>query len=124
MGSERMLFPLAAAGEVRVELEVVLEGRDFTLVHVFREPTVEDRKAFWGFLGHSEMLSRGGGERADYLGASELLYDRCILRTEGYDFPEGSVAGWETLVPLEHKAWGVTRLLSRAGSLSGAEIKN
>ena len=62
MSTGKDLFPLTVAGELRVELEVVREGREFSLIHVFREPNVDDRKAFWGFLGHSELLAKNAGK--------------------------------------------------------------
>jgi len=117
------LFPLGVGSEVQIELSVEREGENFALVHVFREPDVEDRKVYWSYLGRSEMEA-GNRQGADYLGAGERLYDRCILRTEGYSFPEGDSRDWRALLPVEHKSWAVQLLLTRAGSLSGADIKN
>lgn len=117
------LFPLGLGEDIRVEMSVELEGERYALVHVFREPDVEDRKVYWSYLGRSEMEA-GTRQGADYLGAGERLYDRCALRAEGYAFPEENGRDWRTLVPLEHKSWAVQMLLARAGSLSGTEIKN
>jgi len=122
------LFPLAVTGaEVSVELRVRALGETYRLVHVFREPTVEDRRAYWGWLSRRGE-NAAGDPAADYLAANETLYDSCILRVEGYDFTR--TAGqeqdrpWKKAVPFEHKLWAVEKLLERAGVLSEEEAKN
>jgi hypothetical protein len=125
------LFPLARESEIRVVLRVDLEGEAFPLVHIFREPTAADKKAYWGRMSRNEIAgAQAPEERAlDCLGAADLLYERCILRVEGYGLPEDSQTdgrgdGWKELIPLEHKLWAVNRLLSRAGTLSEETVKN
>ncbi|MBN2290709.1 MAG: hypothetical protein JXQ83_15350 [Candidatus Glassbacteria bacterium] len=111
------LFPLAANEEIRIVLKIEDGGEVYNLVHIFRGLTAEDKKAFWGWMGRTELA---GGERSqggDYLGAVELLYDRSVKRVEGYEPPEAAER-WRELIPLEHKAWAVGRLLKSAGTLS------
>ena len=121
MGKKK-LFPLSAGGELEIVLRVRAQGENFKLVHVFREPTAADKKAFWGHISRVELLEggRSGGGSMDYLGANELLYNRCIQRVEGYDLPESAASrpeSWKELIPLEHKLWAVEELLARANSI-------
>ncbi len=125
--SEQALFPLSAPSEeLRVTLRVRREGRAYELVHCFREPSAADRKAFWEQVTRPAVLeARPGEPRADYLGANQLLYDRCILGIEGYGLPPEAAAGdWRELIPLEHKLWAVERLLERAGVPDEGAVKN
>ena len=122
------LFPLAVSGaEVPVELKVRANGDTYRLVHVFREPTVEDRRTYWGWLSRRED-SPDLDPAADYLAANENLYDCCILRVEGYDqggeAADGRKDAWKAAIPFEHKLWAVEKLLERAGVLSEEAAKN
>ena len=132
MVSKKKFFQLFPAQDVRVVLNVRVNGELFELVHLFREPTAEDKKAFWASITRTELLEGGpGGQGVDYLGANEMLYDRCILRVEGYDISprasgesEPAADVWKEAIPLEHKLWAVEELLSRAGTLSEQASKN
>ena len=131
--TKQKLFPLSAGGEIKIILRVRAQGETYELVHFFREPSAADKKAYWGHITRPEIFDGEGREGSmDYLGANELLYDRCILRVEGYDCAPGSgdlesgqlQAGWKKLIPLEHKLWAVENLLERAGTLSEEASKN
>ena len=129
--SKHKLFPLSTGGELRIVLRVRAQGETYELVHVFREPTAADKKAYWGHITRPELFENEGGQQSmDYLGANELLYDRCILRVDGYDgVPDSAESmsreeGWKKLIPLEHKLWAVENLLERAGTLSEEASKN
>jgi hypothetical protein len=121
--TEQKLFPLPAPEEVKEVLKIEDRGEVYKLMHVFRGLTAADKKAFWGHIGHSELSGPAGGQGGDYLGAVEKLYDCSIKRVEGYDLPEGT-ENWRELIPLEHKAWAVGRLLKSAGTLSEEAQKN
>src|SRR4030042_6027304 len=104
------LFPVSApGGEIGIALRVRAGGRNYQLLHIFRDPSAADKKAFWGCLsraGTPGAKEDSGG--LDYLGANEFLYDRCILRVEGYELTQqaaGESRGWKNLVPLKHKLW-------------------
>ena len=128
--SKSKRFPLYPAGsEIEIFLKVRAGGETYGLVHVFREPTAADKKIFWGRISRSELAPRKEGEPGgDYLEANEQLYDRCILRVEGYALPAGAPetepGSLKETIPLEHKLWAVEELLARAGTLSVDTVKN
>ena len=111
------LFPLPAPEEVKVVLKIEDREEVYNLVHVFRGLTAEDKKDFWGRMGRGELTGADNSQGSDYLAAVEMLYDRSIKRVEGYELPE-AVNKWRGMIPLEHKAWAVSRLLKSAGTLS------
>jgi len=111
------LFPLPALEEVEVVLKVE-DGREvYNLVHIFRGLTAADKKAFWGSLGRAELAGEAGSQGSEYLQAVEMLYDQSIKRVRGYELSE-EAGNWREMIPLEHKAWAVSRLLKSAGTLS------
>ncbi len=125
------LFPLPEGVEIKIVLHIRAQGEKYELVHVFRDPTAADKKAYWGHITRMELFEGTSGEgKMDYLGANELLYDRCALRVEGYALPEiasrpgAENTDWKKLIPLEHKLWAVENLLERAGSLDEESSKN
>ncbi len=111
------LFPMPAQEEVEVVLKIEDQGEIYNLVHIFRRLTAADKKNFWGHMSRAELAGNANPQGSDYLGAVEMLYDSSIKRVEGYELPEG-VNNWREMVPLEHKAWAVSRLLKSAGTLS------
>ena len=126
--SKNKLFPLSpSSGEVGITLKVRAQGEIYILVHFFREPTAEDKKVFYGCMSRTELTDTGGAEcGSGYWSAIETLYDRCVLRVEGYDLPEpgGKVEAWKEAVPIEHKYWAVEELVRRQGTLAGETAKN
>ena len=117
------LFPLHSREEVEVVLNVEGGGRVYDLVHVFRGLTAEDKKSFWGHMGRAELSGDLVSQGSGYLTAVEKLYDDAVKRVQGYELPEGA-ENWRELIPLEHKAWAVGRLLKSAGTLSEEAKKN
>ncbi|MEA2063019.1 MAG: hypothetical protein U9P14_04925 [Gemmatimonadota bacterium] len=119
------LFSLAPRDEVEVDFQVRAGDEVFPIRHIFREPTVEDKKEYWSCMSRSELT--GAGDQADrggdFLSAMELIWERCVKSVEGYEVPDGGT-DWHALIPLEHKAWAVNSLLSKAGTLSEAVQKN
>ncbi len=111
------LFPLPASEEVKVILKIEDREEVYNLIHYFRGLTAEDKKDFWGRMGRGELTGADKPLGSEYLGAVEMLYDRSIKRVEGYELPEGA-DNWREMIPLEHKAWAVSRLLKSAGTLS------
>lgn len=126
--SKNKLFPLSpSGGEVEITLKVRAHGEIYKLLHVFREPTAADKKAFYGCISRAALTGAGPTESgAGYWGAIETLYDRCILRAEGYDLPDPGDRGelWREAVPIEHKYWAVEELLRQEGTLAEETAKN
>jgi len=116
------LFSLQEVEEIKIRRVVVIEGARYELVHVFREPTAEDKKEYQRRLNRTEGI---GAERRIILDlgeSAEFLWDACIKKVEGYDVT--GVKDWKDRVPLEHKQWAVDALLSQAGRLEGGFQKN
>lgn len=126
MTKKEDLYPLTTKDEIRIEFRYERFGKLYRLVHVFREPTAEDKEKYWRHLSKTEL--RGRGKRSigqtDYLGANKLLWGRCIKSVEGYDIPEGTVE-WKGLIDPDHKRTAVEKLLEVTGSeLDEDEQKN
>lgn len=128
MMSKNKLFPLSpSGGEVGVTLKVRAHGEIYKLFHVFREPTAADKKVFYGCMSRAELTGTGGADGGSgYWSAIETLYDRCVLRVEGYDLPDpgGMGEAWKEAVPIEHKYWAVEELLRQEGTLAEETAKN
>ncbi len=126
--NKNKLFPLSlSGGEVEITLKVRAHGESYKLVHVFREPTAVDKKVFYGCMSRAELTGGSPTEGGTgYLGAIETLYDRCILRVEGYDLPDPGDRGgaWKEVIPIEHKYWAVEELLRQEGTLAEETAKN
>ncbi len=113
-------------GRVNVQLTVRRDGERFMLTHIFRPPSVADKKEFWAELGalpHSDGAERNQA----YLSAQERLYDKCVTSVQGYDLKQDGQEDerwWLSLIPLEHKLWAVEQLLAKAGNLEREAAKN
>lgn len=122
-------FKIHAPGE---EIQIVLESlkaEGYTgLAHIFRIPTAKDKIDYYRQYSSAELIGEGDARRIepriDYYGAINLLYDRCILKTEDYDFPK-ELKSWRDGVPLEHKVEAVELLLNKLGlPLRAQKVKN
>jgi len=126
--SNNKLFPLSrSGGEVEITLKVRAHGEIYKLVHVFREPSAADKKVFYGCMSRAELAGAGGADSGSgYWGAIETLYDRCILRVQGYELPEPGDSGdaLREAIPIEHKYWAVEELLRQEGTLAEETAKN
>ena len=126
--SKNKLFPLSpSGGEVEITLKVRAQDKIYKLVHIFREPTAADKKVFYGCMSRAELTGTSGTEGGTgYWGAIETLYDRCILRVEGYNLQDPGDRGesWKEAIPIEHKYWAVEELLRQEGTLAEETAKN
>ena len=121
-------FKIQAQGEVRIVLESLKTEGYIGLTHIFRIPTAEDKVAYYQKFSATELTGEGEKRqvtpRIDYWGGTNLLYDRCIIRTEDYVFPEG-LENWKDYIPLEHKVEAAELLLKKLGvPLKAEKVKN
>lgn len=121
-------FKVQAQGEIRIVLELPKANGYIGLTHIFRIPTAEDKVAYYQKFSATELT--GDGEkrqikpRIDYWGGINVLYDRCIIGTEDYVFPEG-LENWKDYIPLEHKVEAAELLLKKTGvPLKAEKVKN
>ena len=122
---------IGAESEIEVVLPPVNEDEEIFvgLTHVFRQLTAEDNLTYHRKMTQTETLEGPKGESrkrmsGDYWAAVAELYDRCIIRTEGYQFPEGA-ENWKELMYLQHKQWAIELLFEKAGGyLSPLAVKN
>lgn len=125
MTKNKNLIPTAPRESIRVELEILIQGKKYRAVHVFREPMARDKKEY---LRATFLLTGSGDNQKRVLnaaGAAELLWGACLKSVEGYDLPEG--CGLDMIrerIPLEHKIWAVDALLARVGELVESKKKN
>jgi len=121
-------FKVQAQGEIRIVLES-LKAEGYTgLTHIFRIPTAEDKVAYYQKFSATELTGDGEKQqvkpRIDYWGGVNVLYDRCIIGIEDYDFPEG-LENWKNYMPLEHKVEAIELLLKETGvPLKEEKVKN
>ncbi len=66
------LFPLSGGEEIKIILHVRAQGEKYELVHVFREPTAADKKAYWGHITRLELFE----------GVFALLRDSSVIRRQ------------------------------------------
>lgn len=114
-----------APPELVVPLKVTHAGRAYRLRHVFRPPAPADWFAYEAALEMAveELPPASDSDEPCYrlqvrsTDAALLLWDRLVLRVEGYDLPgEGSEGDWRALIPLAHKeaALGTLTLVAPA----------
>lgn len=122
-------FRIHAPGEeVRIVLESLKKQGYIGLTHVFRMPTAEDKVAYYQKFSATELIKEDDKQqrvpKGYWGGAMNLLYDRCIIRTEDYVIPEG-LENWQDYIPLEHKVEAVSLLLEKTGlPLKAEKVKN
>ena len=98
-------------GEIRQPLNITAVGRRFTVTHFLRLPALADWIAYDAALGvTAQDVDAGGGElgmvhRDNRTAALGLLWERLIVRVEGYAFAEGD---WKPQVPFTHRLGAVS----------------
>jgi len=126
------LYPVEPLDEIRIEfryqrLDEEHKLKEYKLVHLFREPTAEDKKKYWAFLSRTKVIGKGRRNQeieTDYAGANALLWNLCIKRVEGYGLPEGG-GEWKGLIDPEHKRIAVEKLREACGTeIDGEAEKN
>jgi len=109
------LFPLDAP-----EFAVRFKSGAKIFRHVFRRTTAPDWEAYYAAI--SESANEGDEAESSYQEGSFVLYDRTILRVEGYQTRNGrkpeELPTWPHCVPLEHRLFAVGVLYETMGSIA------
>ena len=107
--------------QVREQISIVLESlkkQGYVLTHVFRQPTAEDKVAYYQKSSTAEVVGEGDERQIkpsfNYWGGINVLYDQCIIKIEDYVFPEG-LENWKDYIPFEHKIEAVELLFKKLG---------
>lgn len=134
MAKQKEGFVIKDYDEIKIILPVELQGRTFKVTHIFREPTAEDQKKYRQQIARLDQGSqRSRGNRQIPVSASlfdeqaeaaMVLWDRCIIRVEGYVISEGR--DWREALEKysEHKIVAATELLNCHGLIGETELKN
>ncbi len=115
MKNERRLLELAPA-EITVPLKVTQAGESYRLRHVLRPPTAADWFVYEAALEMAvEELPPGADSnepcyrlRVRSSEAALLLWERLVLRVEGYE--QLAESDWRALIPLGHKEAAISAL--------------
>lgn len=88
-------------------------GQEHEVKHTLRQADILDRKAWSATVNDKE----NGG----YAQAQVELYDRLIIRVEGYGFEDqdlmGTTEDWKNHIPVDHK-------LDAISQIEGRRVKN
>jgi len=110
------LFPLDAP-----EFAVRFKSGTKVFRHVFRRITAADWEAYYD-AAISESADEGGDAESSWQEASFVLYDRTILRIEGYQTRDGrkpeELPTWPHCVPQKHRLFAVAILCETVGSIA------
>ena len=117
--SSENLFPLDAP-----EFAVRFRRGTNIFRHVFRRITAADWDAYHAAVIVEHVEDRSGGDKSfDQDAASFVLYQRTILRVEGYQTRDGrkpeELPTWPDCIPQEHRLFAIGLLLENIGALAG-----
>lgn len=110
-----MGFEVSAEGEERIKLVAEKGGVEHTLVHVLRQPTASQLRAYSKRRSEVEVRRRGKvSMKNSPAEVDEWLWNQIAVNVEGYTIDgaplDSSRDNWKDHVPLLHKVEAVTAL--------------
>lgn len=109
-----MGFDVSAGGEERVTLVAERGGREYTLIHVLRQPTASELRKYSKDRSELELRRRKASLKRSPAEVDEWLWNQIAVQVEGYTIDgsplDSTRPDWKDHVPLLHKVEAITAL--------------